>query len=136
MYVVWCTCAYYANITFCALSIYVYILRVCSVEGRAFEMTERRLFSKSIPLELNFTAKEEKLPPFSHTQDKRQTFKLNEHITERSTCEQSVREFPLSPGLAPSKHHFTQAMSLRLAQSTKQLPPMQPSHVPVSMPTQ
>ena len=71
----WCTCAYYAYITFCSLSIYVCIFCVCSVKGvrrKASKMTERRLFSWSITLGLDLTANEEKLPPFSRTQGKQQ----------------------------------------------------------------
>ena len=67
MYVVQCTCAYYAYITFSTLVVYVCSFHVCSVEGvrgRASEMTERRPFYRRIPLGLDLTPKEEKLPPF------------------------------------------------------------------------
>ena len=117
MYVVWMhMCLLCLHITFGTLSIYVCIFCVCSVEGvrgKASEMTERSLFSRSIPLGLDLTAKEEKLPPF-----------LAHRVNDKSLPALSL----------PKKALYTNNVSPSCA--IPQPPLIQPSHVPGSMPTQ
>ena len=70
------------------------------------------------PIGTGSNSKKGEAPSFSRMWDKQQVSHqmstlLMPHL---STCEQSV-QLPPSPSLVPSKHHFTQAMSLPLAQS-------------------
>ena len=117
-------CLLCLHITFGPLSIYVCIFCFCSakgVRGKASEMTDRcRLFSRSIPLGLDLITKEEKLPPFlaSRVNNKFPTQQAHSWCpTSQHVSSLYRNSLDLSPNLAPSKHHFTQAMSLPLAQS-------------------
>ena len=134
MYVVWCTCAYCAYITFCTLSIYSMCVHffVCSVEGvrgKASKMAERRLFSRSIPLGLDLTTKRRS---FLHL--------LTRWVNDTPDAP-PLDMWPVcmrAPSLSQTRPFQTPLYTSNVSPSCAipQPPLIQPSRVPVSMPTQ
>ena len=106
-------------------------------------MTERRLFFWSIPLGLDLTAKEERLPPFSQKQSvcmcnnrpcpPKWATPIPHHYID--TCEQSVWEVPSSLDLAPPNPSAHMQKSLPLgANPPNHYQYNHPMDVPVSVP--
>ena len=133
MCVVWCTCAYYAYTSHLVLSQFMCVHYACLQCGRSkrksFWNDEEETVFQEYPVWL-------KLPPFSHTQDKRQVSHwmstiLMPHLL---TGEQSLRELPRS--LSQPRPFLTPLYTSNVSPSCAIHQYNHLMIVPVSVPTQ